>query len=89
MSDKPSKPKKKVYANEHPKYKNSKSYSEKEILEFNSSVKEKIRDWDSGKIKSNMKLGDSNTKSNMKRVDPQKRLQILESKKKGTYSIEV
>jgi hypothetical protein len=47
--------------------KNSKSYSEKEILEFNSAVKEKIRDWDSGKIKSNMKLGDSNTKSNIKK----------------------
>ena len=65
--------KKKEYSNEHPKYKNSKSYSEKEILEFNSSVKEKIRDWDSGKIKSNMKLGDSNTKSNMKIIDPKKR----------------
>jgi hypothetical protein len=73
MVDKPNKPKKKVYANEHPKYKNSKSYSEKEILEFNSAVKEKIRDWDSGKIKSNMKLGDSNTKSNMKIIDPKKR----------------
>jgi hypothetical protein len=73
MSDKPNKPKKKVYSNEHPKYKNSKSYSEKEILEFNSAVKEKIRDWDSGKIKSNMKLGDSNTKSNMKIIDPKKR----------------
>ena len=73
MSDKPSKPKKKVYANEHPRYKNSKSYSEKEILEFNSAVKKKIRDWDSGKIKSNMKLGDSNTKSNMKIIDPKKR----------------
>ena len=65
--------KKKEYSNEHPKYKNSKSYSEKEILEFNSAVKEKIRDWDSGKIKSNMKLGDSNTKSNMKIIDPKKR----------------
>ena len=73
MSNKPNKPKKKVYSNEHPKYKNSKSYSEKEILEFNSAVKEKIRDWDSGKIKSNMKLGDSNTKSNMKIIDPKKR----------------
>ena len=73
MVDKPNKPKKKVYSNEHPKYKNSKSYSEKEILEFNSAVKEKIRDWDSGKIKSNMKLGDSNTKSNMKIIDPKKR----------------
>jgi hypothetical protein len=72
MVDKPNKPKKKVYSNEHPKYKNSKSYSEKEILEFNSAVKEKIRDWDSGKIKSNMKLGDSNTKSNMKIIDPKK-----------------
>ena len=73
MSNKPNKPKKKVYSNEHPKYKNSKSYSEKEILEFNSAVKEKIRDWDSGKIKSNMKLGDSNTKSNMKIIAPKKR----------------
>jgi hypothetical protein len=72
MVDKPNKPKKKVYSNEHPKYKNSKSYSEKEILEFNSAVKEKIRDWDSGKIKSNMKLGDSNTKSNMKIIDPKR-----------------
>ena len=73
MSDKLSKPKKKVYANEHPKYKNSKSYSEKEILEFNSAIKEKVRDWDSGKTRSNMKLGDSNTKSNMKIIDPKKR----------------
>ena len=73
MSDKPSKPKKKVYANEHPKYKDNRSYSEKEILEFNRAVKEKIRDWDSGKRKSNMKLGDSNTKSNMKIIDPKKR----------------
>ena len=30
-----------------------------------------------------------NIKYNMKKVDPQKRLKILESKKKGTYSIEV
>jgi hypothetical protein len=37
MVDKPNKPKKKVYSNEHPKYKDSKSYSEKEILEFNSA----------------------------------------------------
>ncbi len=73
MSDKPSKPKKKVYANEHPKYKNSKSYSEKEILEFNSSVKEKIREWDSGKVGSNMQLVDSKIKSNMKKIDPKKR----------------
>ena len=73
MVDKPNKPKKKVYSNEHPKYKDNRSYSEKEILEFNSAVKEKIRDWDSGKIKSNMKLGDSNTKSNMKIIDPKKR----------------
>ena len=31
MVDKPSKPKKKVYANEHPKYKDSKPYSENSI----------------------------------------------------------
>ena len=73
MVDKPSKPKKKVYANEHPKYKNSKSYSEKEILEFNSAVKEKIREWDSGKVGSNMQLVDSKIKSNMKKIDPKKR----------------
>ena len=73
MVDKPNKPKKKVYSNEHPKYTDNRSYSEKEILEFNRAVKEKIRDWDSGKIKSNMKLGDSNTKSNMKIIDPKKR----------------
>ena len=73
MSDKPNKPKKKVYANEHPKYKNSKSYSEKEILEFNRAVKEKIRDWDSGKLGSNMQLVDSKIKSNMKKIDPKKR----------------
>jgi len=73
MSDKPNKPKKKVYANEHPKYKNSKSYSEKEILEFNRAVKEKIREWDSGKLGSNMQLVDSKIKSNMKKIDPKKR----------------
>ena len=73
MVDKPSKPKKKVYANEHPKYKDSKPYSEKEILEFNSAVKEKIREWDSGKVGSNMQLVDSKIKSNMKKIDPKKR----------------
>jgi hypothetical protein len=73
MVDKPNKPKKKVYSNEHPKYKDSKSYSEKEILEFNRAVKEKIRDWDSGKVGSNMQLGDSKIKSNMKIIDPKKR----------------
>ena len=46
MSDKP---KKKVYSNEHPKYKNSKSYSEAEILaknkklEWNYKIKEHVR----------------------------------------------
>jgi hypothetical protein len=73
MVDKPNKPKKKVYSNEHPKYKDSKSYSEKEILEFNSAVKEKAKDWDSGKTGSDMKLVDSNIKSNMKIIDPKKR----------------
>ena len=73
MVDKPNKPKKKVYSNEHPKYKDSKSYSEKEILEFNRAVKEKIRDWDSGKIGSDMQLVDSKIKSNMKIIDPKKR----------------
>ena len=73
MSDKPSKPKKKVYANEHPKYKDNRSYSEKEILEFNRAVKEKIREWDSGKLGSNMQLVDSKIKSNMKKIDPKKR----------------
>jgi hypothetical protein len=73
MSDKPNKPKKKVYSNEHPKYKDSKPYSEKEILEFNSAVKEKIREWDSGKVGSNMQLVDSKIKSNMKKIDPKKR----------------
>ena len=73
MVDKPNKPKKKVYSNEHPKYKDSKSYSEKEILEFNRAVKEKIRDWDSGKVGSDMQLVDSKIKSNMKIIDPKKR----------------
>ena len=73
MVDKPNKPKKKVYYNEHPKYKDSKSYSEKEILEFNRAVKEKIREWDSGKVGSNMQLVDSKIKSNMKIIDPKKR----------------
>ena len=73
MVDKPNKPKKKVYSNEHPKYKNSKSYSEKEILEFNRAVKEKIREWDSGKTGSDMQLVDSKIKSNMKIIDPKKR----------------
>jgi hypothetical protein len=73
MVDKPNKPKKKEYANEHPKYKDSKSYSEKEILEFNRAVKEKIREWDSGKVGSNMQLVDSKIKSNMKKIDPKKR----------------
>ena len=73
MVDKPNKPKKKVYSNEHPKYKDSKSYSEKEILEFNRAVKEKIRDWDSGKVGSDMQLVDSKIKSNMKIIDPTKR----------------
>jgi hypothetical protein len=73
MVDKPNKPKKKVYSNEHPKYKDSKSYSEKEILEFNRAVKEKIREWDSGKVGSNMQLVDSKIKSNMKKIDPKKR----------------
>jgi hypothetical protein len=73
MVDKPNKPKKKVYSNEHPKYKDSKSYSEKEILEFNRAVKEKIREWDSGKIGSDMQLVDSKIKSNMKIIDPKKR----------------
>jgi hypothetical protein len=74
MVDKPNKPKKKVYSNEHPKYKDSKSYSEKEVLEFNrTEAKEKANDWDSGKTGSNMPRGDSNTKSNMKIIDPKKR----------------
>jgi hypothetical protein len=73
MVDKPNKPKKKVYSNEHPKYKDNRSYSEKEILEFNRAVKEKIRDWDSGKIGSDMQLVDSKIKSNMKIIDPKKR----------------
>jgi hypothetical protein len=73
MVDKPNKPKKKVYSNEHPKYKDSRSYSEKEILEFNRAVKEKIRDWDSGKTGSDMQLVDSKIKSNMKIIDPKKR----------------
>ena len=80
MVDKPNKPKKKVYSNEHPKYKdsksykNSKSYSEKEVLEFNrTEAKEKDKDWNTGKTRSNMPVGDSNTKSNMKIIDPKKR----------------
>jgi len=74
MSDKLNKPKKKVYSNEHPKYKNSKSYSEKEVLEFNrTEAKEKDKDWNTGKTRSNMPIGDSNTKSNMKKIDPNKR----------------
>jgi|13_taG_2_1085334.scaffolds.fasta_scaffold268367_2 hypothetical protein len=88
MSDKP----KKNYSNEHPKYKKSKSYSEAELLEWNRDTKEKIKDWDSGKTGSKMTIltgKRKNIKYNMKKVDPQKRLKILESKKKGTYSIEV
>jgi hypothetical protein len=55
MVDKPNKPKKKEYANEHPKYKDSKSYSEKEVLEFNrTEAKEKDKDWNTGKTRSNM-----------------------------------
>jgi hypothetical protein len=74
MVDKPNKPKKKVYSNEHPKYKDSKSYSEKEVLEFNrTEAKEKDKDWNTGKTRSNMPVGDSNTKSNMKIIDPTKR----------------
>ena len=89
MSDKP---KKKVYSNEHPKYKKSKSYSEAELLEWNRDTKEKIKDWDSGKTGSKMPVltgKRKNIKYNMKKIDPQKRLKIIESKKKGTYSIEV
>ena len=88
MSDKP----KKNYSNEHPKYKKLKSYSEAELLEWNRDTKEKIKDWDSGKTGSKMTIltgKRKNIKYNMKKVDPQKRLKILESKKKGTYSIEV
>ena len=82
----------KIYSNEHPKYKKSKSYSEAELLEWNRDTKEKIKDWDSGKTGSKMTIltgKRKNIKYNMKKVDPQKRLKILESKKKGTYSIEV
>ena len=88
MSDKS----KKNYSNEHPKYKKSKSYSEAELLEWNRGTKEKIKDWDSGKTGSKMSIltgKRKNIKYNIKKVDPQKRLKILESKKKGTYSIEV
>ena len=88
MSDKP----KKNYSNEHPKYKKSKSYSEAALLEWNRDTKEKIKDWDSGKTGSKMTIltgKRKNIKYNMKKVDPQKRLKILDSKKKGTYSIEV
>ncbi len=88
MSDKP----KKNYSNEHPKYKKSKSYSEAELLEWNREAKEKAKDWDSGKIGSKMPVltgKRKNIKYNMKKADPKKRLKIIESKKKGTYSIEV
>ena len=84
MSDKP----KKIYSNEHPKYKKSKSYSEAELLEWNREVKEKIKDWDSGKIGSKMPVL-TDKRKNIKIVNPNKRLKILKSKKKGTYSTDV
>tara|TARA_R110002020_G_scaffold299827_1_gene515467 strand:+ start:364 stop:636 length:273 start_codon:yes stop_codon:yes gene_type:complete len=90
MSDKP---KKKVYSNEHPKYKKSKSYSEAEILEFNREVKEKAKDIDSGKIIFKMPVltgkNKKNTKYHIKKVNPDLRLKILKSKKTGSYSTEV
>ena len=88
MSDKP----KKNYSNEHPKYKKLKSYSEAELLEWNKEIKEKIKNWDSGEIGSKMPVVTGkrkNIKYNMKKVNPNLRLKIIESKKKGTYSTEV
>ena len=83
----------KKYANEHPKYKKnkkSKSYSEAELLQWDWGTRKRVAEWDKGNIISKMpvkRVKDINLKG--KKVDPQKRLKILESKKKGTYSIEV
>jgi len=96
MSDKP---KKKVYSNEHPKYKNSKSYSEAEILaknkklEWNYKIKEHVKDIDSGKIIFKMPILSGENKKNIKyhikkldKEDMNKRLKVLKSKQLGTYS---
>ena len=59
---------------------------------WDKEIKEKIKNWDSGEIGSKMPVltgKRKNIKYNMKKVNPNLRLKIIESKKKGTYSTEV